>query len=73
MVVLRFLVMLLMGSLYTDHTYSDPWNNNSDIGLATSSYRVKSEEAENRPSYGDSQQNPPAGALMADWECRGSW
>tara|TARA_B100002019_G_scaffold107149_1_gene92014 strand:- start:13764 stop:15368 length:1605 start_codon:yes stop_codon:yes gene_type:complete len=54
--------------VYGPYMYTDPWNNDSDIGLATSSYRVKSEEAENRPSYGDSQQNPPAGALMADWE-----
>ena len=54
--------------VYGPYFYSDPWNNNSEIGLATTSYRVKSEEATGRPDYGSSQQNPPAGALMQDWE-----
>ena len=54
--------------IYGPYLYSDPWDNDSDIGLATSSYRVRSEEIEGRPTYGDSQQNPPAGSLMQDWE-----
>lgn len=54
--------------IYGPYLYSDPWNNNSNIGLATSSYRIKSEEAPDRPTYGDSQQNPPAGSLIEDWE-----
>ena len=44
--------------VYGPYFYSDPWNNNSEIGLATTSYRVKSEEATGRPDYGSSQQNP---------------
>ena len=54
--------------IYGPYMYSSPWNANSDITLGTSSYRVRSEEVDNRPTYGDSQQNPPAGSLMQDWE-----
>jgi hypothetical protein len=54
--------------IYGPYLYSNRWNVNSNITTATSSYRVRSEEVENRPIYGDSQQNPPAGSLMEDWE-----
>ena len=54
--------------VYGPYVYSNPWDNNSDIGLASSSYRVKSEETAGRPTYGTTQQNPPAGALIQDWE-----
>ena len=54
--------------IYGPYLYSDPWDNDSDIGRATSSYRIKSEETVNRPDYGTTAQNPPAGSLMQDWE-----
>ena len=54
--------------VYGPYIYSSPWDNNSDIAVASSSYRVKSEEADGRPTYGTTQQNPPAGALIQDWE-----
>ena len=54
--------------VYGPYIYSNPWNNNSDIALASTSYRIKSEEVAGRPTYGTTQQNPPAGSLMEDWE-----
>ena len=54
--------------VYGPYCYQDPWDNDSNIILASSSYRVKSEEVEGRPDYGNSQQNPPAGSLIQDWE-----
>ena len=54
--------------VYGPHCYSNPWLNSSDLTLASTSYRVKSEEAVGRPTYGTSQQNPPAGSLIQDWE-----
>ena len=54
--------------VYGPYLYNNPWDNDSTISLAVSSYRVKSEEVEGRPIYGDSQQNPPAGSLIQDWE-----
>jgi len=54
--------------IYGPYLYSDAWDNDSEIAIASTSYRVKSEEEPGRPIYGDSQQNPPAGSLMQDWE-----
>ena len=54
--------------IYGPYFYTSPWNNGSGISLATSSYRVKAEEVAGRPTYGTTQLNPPAGALMQDWE-----
>ena len=34
----------------------------------SSSYSTKSVEADGRPDYGNTIQNPPAGALVEDWE-----
>ena len=54
--------------IYGPYFYTSPWNNGSGISLATSSYRIKAEEVAGRPTYGTTQLNPPAGALMQDWE-----
>jgi len=54
--------------VYGPYCYSDPWDNNSEITLSTSSYQIKSEEAPGRPIYGTTQLNPPAGSLIQDWE-----
>lgn len=54
--------------VYGPYVYSNPWDNSSSKVLASSSYRVKSEEAPGRPTYGNTTANPPAGSLMQDWE-----
>mgnify|MGYP000984797677 CR=1 FL=1 len=54
--------------IYGPYCYEDPWVNTSNIILASSSYRIRSEEVPGRPAYGSTLQNPPAGSLIEDWE-----
>ncbi|UNH61324.1 structural protein [Synechococcus phage S-SZBM1] len=54
--------------IYGPYCYQDPWDNLSPVVLASSSYRIKAEEAPGRPVYGTTLLNPPAGSLMEDWE-----
>jgi len=54
--------------IYGPYGYNDPWDNLSGITVMTSSYSVRDNEVPGRPDYGNDVDNPPAGALMEDWE-----
>jgi len=54
--------------IYGPYAYASPWDNLSTTRVMTSSYSTLSVEAAGRPDYGNTIQNPPAGALVEDWE-----
>jgi hypothetical protein len=54
--------------IYGPYGYVDSWNNLSGIASVSSSYEVRDIEVANRPQYGDTTQNPPAGSLIQDWQ-----
>ena len=54
--------------IYGPYAYDSPWDNLSTPRVMSSSYATKSVEADGRPDYGNTIQNPPAGALVEDWE-----
>ena len=54
--------------IYGPYAYDSPWDNLSGPRIMQSSYSTLSVEAAGRPDYGNTIQNPPAGALVQDWE-----
>jgi hypothetical protein len=54
--------------IYGPYGYDDPWQASQITRNMQSQYRARSIEVENRPAYGNTTQNPPAGSLMQDWE-----
>lgn len=54
--------------IYGPYAYNDPWDNLSGVKNLTSSYEVRDIEVAGRPEYGNTTQNPPAGALIQDWQ-----
>ena len=54
--------------VYGPFGYDDAWDNLSGTRPITSSYEVRDIEAPGRPEYGNTNQNPPAGSLMEDWQ-----
>lgn len=54
--------------IYGPYGYVDSWNNLSGIASVSSSYEVRDIEVANRPQYGNTTQNPPAGSLIQDWQ-----
>jgi len=54
--------------IYGPYGYEDPWQASQTTLPMQSQYRARSIEVENRPAYGSTAQNPPAGSLMQDWE-----
>jgi hypothetical protein len=54
--------------IYGPYGYDDEWNNLSGTRPITSSYEVRDIEVSGRPEYGNTNQNPPAGSLMEDWQ-----
>lgn len=54
--------------IYGPYGYNNPWDSLSGVTNMTSSWGIKDNEAPGRPEYGNDSDNPPAGALMQDWE-----
>ena len=54
--------------IYGPYAYDVPFTASQTTRHMTSSYRTRNIEVENRPDYGTTAQNPPAGSLIQDWE-----
>ena len=54
--------------IYGPYAYDQSWDSLSGTRVMRTSYSVKATEAPGRPDYGNDTDNPPAGALMQDWE-----
>jgi hypothetical protein len=54
--------------IYGPFGYDDVWNNLSGTRIITTSYEVRDIEVSGRPEYGSTDQNPPAGSLIEDWQ-----
>jgi hypothetical protein len=54
--------------IYGPYGYDLPWDNLTGSRPMQSAYSTKSLEVAGRPDYGSTTTNPPAGALMQDWE-----
>jgi len=54
--------------IYGPFAYTQPWDSLSGTTTMSSSYSARDTEAPGRPDYGSTSENPPAGALIVDWE-----
>ena len=54
--------------IYGPYGYDVPFDNLSGTRTMRTGYAVKDTEAPGRPDYGSTNDNPPAGTLMEDWE-----
>ena len=54
--------------IYGPYGYDIPFDNLSGTRTMRTGYAVKDTEAPGRPDYGSTNDNPPAGTLMEDWE-----
>ena len=54
--------------IYGPYGYDTPFNNLSGTRTMRTGYAVKDTEAPGRPDYGNTNDNPPAGTLMEDYE-----
>ena len=54
--------------IYGPFAYTDAWDSLSGTSTMSSSYAIRDTEAAGRPDYGSTTENPPAGALIVDWE-----
>jgi len=54
--------------IYGPYGYDTPFDNLSGTRTMRTGYAVKDTEAPGRPDYGNTNDNPPAGTLMEDWE-----
>ena len=54
--------------IYGPYGYDTPFDNLSGTRVMRTGYAVKDTEAPGRPDYGSTNDNPPAGTLMEDWE-----
>ena len=54
--------------VYGPFGYTQPWDSLSGTSTMSSSYSARDTEVAGRPDYGSTAENPPAGALIEDWE-----
>ena len=54
--------------VYGPFAYTQPWDSLSGTSTMSSSYSTRDTEVAGRPDYGSTSENPPAGALVEDWE-----
>ena len=54
--------------IYGPFAYNSPFDNLSGTRTMRSQYGIRDQEAPGRPDYGTDSDNPPAGALMEDYE-----